>query len=130
MEYKLLSLTTISFSLKNKLNPKKEYNLMPAFGKNVVNIAKDVYELHLFFSLHDRDEDVTPYDIDLEIKGVFEFRDGSEEDIDYFMDNNAVAITFPYLRSVLSTSMASMMLSPIMLPIVDAKEIFRKENIK
>ena len=45
------------------------------------------------------------------------------------MENNAVAITFPYLRTIISTTMTAMNLPPIMLPIVDAREVFKEDNI-
>lgn len=129
MEYRLINVITNNYCFKNKLDAKTNFKLMPSFGKGIAKINDSIYELHLSFSLHDRGEDISPYDLDLEIKGIFEFKNGVEDEIMGFMDNNAVAITFPYLRTIISTTMTAMNLPPIFLPIVDAKEIFKKENI-
>ena len=127
MEYILLNIFTSKFGLVNKVEKGMTYELNPKFGKGINKIDDTTYELHLAFSLHDVGEKISPYDIDIEVVGVFKLTGGTDSDTQEFLNVNAVSILFPYLRCVLSNSMTSMMISPIILPIVDAKELF-KEN--
>ena len=110
----------------NKSKPSKSYRLNPQFGISKNKIDDFNYELRLAFSLHDVNEVESPFDIDLEISGLFQFKDTNEKDIEVFMNTNAVSILFPYLRSILSTSMSSLLVSPIVLPVIDGKALSDK----
>ena len=122
MKYKLLNVFTAKFEFKNKLTEGINYNLLPFFSKNIIKIDDNNYEYHLLFSLHDHDE-VSPYDIDLDIVGLFKVEDYKEKELNEFLKSNAANILLPYLRGILSSTMSSMMLTPIILPIIDVKEI-------
>lgn len=128
MKYRLINVTTLKFRFDNKAKPNVEYKLSPRFGKGLCRLSNTIHELHLAFSLHDDEGNLSPYDIDLEIVGKFEITDCDEKEILDFMNLNAVSILFPYLRSILSSLMSSMMISPIILPIVDAMELFKVEK--
>ncbi len=128
MLYRIEKITTEKFKLINKTNSDMhEYVLNPSFGKTIVKVSNDVYELHLFFRIQDNEKEKTPYDIDFEIKSIFSFKDAKENEIDTFMNENAILITFPYLRSILSTTMTAMMLDPIVLPIIDPNVLMNKK---
>lgn len=128
MKYKIIDVTTVKYIFKNKSKSGINYKLNPSFGKGIKKVNENIYDLYLSFSLHDDGENLSPYDIDMEIVGEFEIKDGDENEKESFMNLNAVSILFPYLRSILSSSMSSMMTPPIVLPIVDAKELFNKKN--
>ena len=68
MKYRLINVLTNKYYFNNKLDTKKDFKLMPSFGKGVVKVNESTYELYLSFSLHDRGNDLSPYDLDMEIK--------------------------------------------------------------
>ncbi|CDC43677.1 uncharacterized protein BN661_01605 [Firmicutes bacterium CAG:449] len=76
-------------------------------------------------SIHDYENSISPYDIDLSIEAIFELIDGTEAEKLDFMKINAISIVFPYLRSCLSVTMSSLMLQPIILPVVNILELFK-----
>ena len=124
MKYKLISITTNKFNFKNKLLDGKEYTLKPIFNRNISKIDNK-YSLTLSVSIHDYESSISPYDIDLSIEAIFELIDGTEAEKLDFMKINAISIVFPYLRSCLSVSMSSLMLQPIILPVVNILELFK-----
>lgn len=126
MNYRILEISTQNFNFKNNLEFNKTYQIAPKFGKKTIQKSKNIFELFMVFSLHNTESTKSPYDIDLEIKAEYELTNGSEKEIAQFNNENAIAIVFPYLRSTLSSLMAAMMLEPIILPIIDAREIFKE----
>ena len=128
MQYRLLNITTNKKNIVNKAKEGIEYQVQPRFGRKINSNGKDIFELILKFDLHDRDGIQSPFDIDLEISGIFQLKDFDESEIDSFMKINAVSIMFPYLRTILASSMTSMMLQPITIPILDASQLFIDSN--
>lgn len=124
MNFKLLNIKTMRFKLENNAKTGMEYKLQPSFGKLVNKVENNTYDVHLRFSMQNSEENISPYDIELEIVGRFSIDGGDEKSINEFLNVNVVAILFPYLRSILSSSMSAMMISPIVLPIVDANNLF------
>ena len=124
MEYRLIEISTKKFIFNNKVKANSEYEIKPVFGRLIRRINDTCYELLLNFSLHDSELKVAPYDIELEVSGLFQITGDNENDINDFMNINAVSIVFPYLRAILSTVMTSMQVAPIVLPIIDARNIF------
>ena len=124
MNYRLLNITTKRLEFINRAKEGINYELKPKVTKKIIVSENSIYELHMFFRVtSDIVDNTAPFEMNLEIAGLFELVDGETKDIDSFMNNNAVSIIFPYLRSIISNVMSSMMLPPIILPIVDARSI-------
>lgn len=124
MNYRLLNITTKSLEFINRAKEGINYELKPKVTKKIIVSDNSIYELHMFFRVNsDIVDNAAPFEMNLEIAGLFELVDGETKDIDSFMNSNAVGIIFPYLRSIISNVMSSMMLPPIILPIVDARSI-------
>jgi len=124
MNYRLLNITTKRLEFINRAKEGINYELKPKVTKKIIVSDNSIYELHMFFRVtSDIVDNTAPFEMNLEIAGLFELVDGETKDIDSFMNNNAVSIIFPYLRSIISNVMSSMMLPPIILPIVDARSI-------
>lgn len=127
MNYSLINIYTKNFYLDNNKIKDKEYNIKPEIGKNIEKINDNSYEVQLKFRIKGNSENETPFDLELIIAGVFSFKDFSQEDIDKFLKINAVYILFPYLRSTLSTVMSSLMMKPILIPVIDVKTFFNED---
>lgn len=115
------------FSLTRNSLPNGEYNIIPVFMKKIRN-NNDDFEFSLKFELISKEEVKTPYDINLIIVGTFELKDYTSEDLNTFLNINAIQILFPYMRSTLSSAMAALMLPPIVLPVMDARSIVLTEE--
>lgn len=128
MKYLLKSVETKKFVFNNERREQGEYKLSPKFGKKIDEISDKEFMLSLSFSLHNHDDIIAPFDIDLTISGSFILDECNVDEQNDFMNMNAVAILFPYLRSILSTTLSSMMIQPIILPIVDAVQLFSSND--
>lgn len=127
MKYSLKSIETELFNLKKGSLTNKEYNVLPSLGKNIQQRDENTYELRLSFSMKNEENNILPLEIELIIKGVFMVENYSEEELNLFLNTNAIQILFPYLRGILSTTMSALMIQPIYLPLMDVRDIFSKE---
>ena len=130
MSYILKKIEITKFSFNNKSEINKQYELNPQFGRAIRQLNDLDYEIRLAFKVNDAEGKSAPFDIDLEILGVFSFPDINKNDIDAFMKYNATSIIFPYLRSALSSAMSALMVPPIFLPVVDSSKMFNDAEIK
>ena len=128
MEYILKTVNTTRFSFSSNTSNQDTYTISPKFGKKIDKINEEDYLLTLSFSLHSEDNSIAPYEVDLVINGIFSLSDCKNDEIDEFMNKNAVAILFPYLRSILSTALSAMMIQPLILPLVDAYQLFHSKK--
>lgn len=123
MQYRLKSISTEKFSLTYNKLPNGKYNVKPILKRDINKIDDENYVLRLMFLLKDDEDNKAPFDIELIIVGEYELKSDSEEELNVFLKNNAIQILFPYLRSTLSSAMASLMINPIIIPIMDARNI-------
>lgn len=67
----------------------------------------------------------------LNLEGLFKFDDGLEDiEVDSFISVNAVAILFPYLRSVISNLTINCGVQPVILPTLNISEYFKNKYKK
>lgn len=73
-----------------------------------------------------------PFRLEIELIGHFSFNtdeDKSNSGFEYYLQTNAVAIMFPYLRQVLTTLTAlTNTLTPVILPTVNIAELLKQSN--
>ena len=77
------------------------------------------YEVTLGVKILASEELPTPFNIEVIIIGVFSL----EVEDDVFIKENAVAILFPYLRSIVTTITANANIAPLVLPTVNVAEM-------
>ncbi len=128
MDYRLLNITTKKLEFINNAKEGINYELKPKVTKKIIVKDDSIYELHLFFKVNSDSGVNAPFEMDLDVVGLFKLENGDQNGINTFMNTNAVSIVFPYLRSIISNVMSSMMLPPILLPIVDARSINEDNN--
>lgn len=68
-----------------------------------------------------------PFSLNVSIEGKFEVQGASEEEREYLVNNNAVAILFPYVRALISTYTANANVPPLILPPVNVLKVMDKE---
>ncbi|MCM1130220.1 MAG: protein-export chaperone SecB [Roseburia sp.] len=126
MEYTIKTVSTVSFNIKDTRLDDTKYTITPSFGKAIKKLNDEMYEVKLIFTIKNENQNITPYEIELIIKGVFVLKNPSEGEVDEFLKINAIQILFPYLRSILSSAMSALMITPILLPLMDARYIFEE----
>lgn len=108
----------------------KSFKLDPKLSRKVGKINENLYYTKLILELKNTKDKPFPADIKVAIKIVFdvEFDGENETELYDFLKLQAVHILYPYLRSTLSNLTTNAMLSPIILPIVNAMKLFENEN--
>lgn len=128
MQYRLKGISTIKFNLIHNKLPNGQYDVTPIFKKNINKIDDENFDVKLMFALRKDEDKKTPFDLELIIVGEYELKSYSEEELNVFLNVNAIQILFPYLRSMLSSAMASLMINPIIIPVMDARNILAEEE--
>ena len=102
-----------------------EYKLSKTALKN----SSTNCSLRLVFQITNTSENPTPFDIRIALVGVFSFTKELPEDVmEGFLSLQAVQMLFPYLRSVISNVMTSALIPPIILPVMNVKNINFTDN--
>ncbi len=127
MIYQIENIKTLKFNIKQNEFSGNQFNLCPNLSKEVIEKSTEKFDLKLSFNLHSTEKEKLPIEIELDIIGSFVLKDYTEEEKQYFLNINSVQILFPYMRSILSTAMSSLMIPPIFLPLVDASQLFNKK---
>lgn len=78
----------------------------------------------------DAKENNYPFSLKINLTGVFELDDIHESERESFAEVNAVAILFPYIRSLISTITANANVPPLILPPINVVSLIEKEKNK
>lgn len=79
----------------------------------------------------DLEDDSSPFQVDVEIEGLFEFIEVESEGLKFeeYLTNNAVAILFPYMRSTISELTAKSNEFPTLnLPIINVAKMLEADG--
>lgn len=112
-------------SFENNL-PNKEgsFILSPIVEKKITIISEDSAELHLRVKIESTAKNAFPFNLFVQSKSSFIFKNVSnKEDIEKFMNKNAIMISFPYIRSAVTNLSATALVAPVILPLFDPSMI-------
>ena len=70
-----------------------------------------------------------PFNMDISLTGLFQLDRSDAEDREKFAEINAIAILFPYLRSIVSTYTANANVSPLILPPINVVNMIRENEV-
>ena len=117
-----------AFSVNDiQINTATEYELCPAFTREIQHINDEKYSLGLSVRIGlDSNEQPVPFSIEIAIEGVFLLK--GIDDPNKAMQVNAVAILFPYLRSTVSMFTSLMNINPVILPTINLVAMFESGN--
>lgn len=127
----------IVFENNNTYN-KDEANLKLKFNHNIKEDDKEpgIYYITLEVKLYDKDEinlKDCPFQLEISLTGLFKLVnfDGIEVEIkDKLINENTIAILFPYLRSLITSVTASANINPLILPPVNVIAMLENEKNK
>lgn len=117
----------INFSLNEKFNfsIQKEVQIAPRFKRDILKIDEDNVAVDLSINI---DKEDVPFFIEIEIEGIFKLNQWEENDNRVIIENNAVAILFPYLRSLVTMVTANANFNPYILPVMNISAMFDEAN--
>ena len=129
--YKLAKTSFIVHELKitkNNLKP-GNYELKPYITRQIGKLKEDVYFTKLYLSIENTAAQPFPVNITVDFRGIFEFKDIIDESRVFdFLKIQAVQIMYPYLNSTVTNLSINAMMPPIVLPIIDAANLFKNNQ--
>ena len=125
---KRMNIRINEFSFKNHFST-GTYKFKPVVSFSIKH-EKEIYELIMSASITNEMDNPFPIDLKASISGLFEFVDSSEEEIDSFLKKEGVQMVYPYLRTLVTNISSMSLISPIVLPIIDIRNIILENNIK
>ena len=126
---------SIDFKLNTKfVKVEKPINLEIDFNKHVI-IDKEKNHVNVILQciiFEDYEDKNYPFYLNLVIRGSFSYESEiKEEELNTLIENNTVAILFPYLRSTISIITVNSGISAIIIPTVNIIEFLKeKDNIE
>jgi len=122
VDYKLV---VNEVSLKNKPQT-GNFKINPDLSRTIDRIEDNKASVTYVLEINDKPDNPFPVDIRISITGIFDLSKLQPESVDDFLEVQTCQILFPQIRSILSGLTASALMPPIMLPIVDARTVFKK----
>lgn len=119
---------SVNYKTNDKLNENGPWKLnFDITNTTKINEEKNKMAITLAISVFKGIENA-PFYIDVEITGYFEL-EGEDDILKY--EANAIAIMYPYLRSIVSNYTSSANVSPVILPAINVNAMLkRKEETK
>lgn len=108
----------------------EELNVQTGFECEIAENATNAI-VRLVSQTGDLGDENSPFQVDVEIEGLFEFVEVESEGLKFedYLTNNAVAILLPYLRSTISELTAKSNEYPVLnLPIINVAKMLENEE--
>lgn len=131
--FKLRNVEIVTEKLKivNNHLPKGEFKLDPRISRNTGKTNENKYFTSLTLKTENTESSPFPIDILVSLKAVFTLENvekDDEKDIENFLKLQGVHILYPYMRSTVSSLTSISMLPPIVLPIINAMNMFNDDK--
>lgn len=101
----------------------KPVDILFDISKNTEYVGKDMnvdLKVNIF-----NEEDKYPFYMSVEIRGFFTIED-NEEKINF--EPNAIAILYPYIRSIVSTYTSEANVMPLILPVININKLLKDKE--
>ena len=122
-------LITDKVELSNNHLPVGKFKVDHVIRRDIGRINEKAYFTQLTLEIKDKPDYKYPINMHVSIKGIFEFDEASNtEEINQFLKYQGVNLIYPYLRSMVTNLTINAMMAPIILPIVDAMQMFKEES--
>lgn len=121
LKFNNYTVTKIAFSNRiDKVN-EENFELKPLFRRRIAKISDTEYNVGLDFTIGNEADEMTPFSIEVSMIGHFELNSEelSEELKNDLLNKNAVAILFPFLRSIIASITTSANIPPLILPVIN-----------
>lgn len=110
-----------------------EIQISPQFKKNVMEVGESRYDVSLGIIISGAEDQLLPFEICVELTGHFNLiNEGNETKalLKQIINQNTVAILFPFLRSTVAAVTLAANISPVILPVINLASVFEEESKK
>lgn len=118
---------TNEISLKNNNLPDGSFQFAPTFTRSIQKDEKYGCT-RLIVEAKNTKENPFPIDIKVDVMARIELVEVPQEAQDEFLENNAVSVLLPYVRTMITNMTTSALMVPIVLPMLDPHELFPKNQ--
>lgn len=126
--YKLIktTFTTNEIVFTQNFIDEGQFKFIPKLTRKIGKINDNNFYTDLILKINHTDENPFPVNIKISFRAIFEFNDiDNQKEVEIFLKIQAVHIMYPYLRSMLTNLTNTAMMPPLILPIIDASQIFK-----
>lgn len=111
----------VHYEIVEAKNDNHEFIIAPIFNKDILKIDEELYQINLGISISSSEDNPLPFNIEIEMVGEFEICLQDENEIlkDTLLNENAVAIMFPFLRSAVASLTTLANIPPLILPVTN-----------
>lgn len=116
---------SIHFDVTQGVNSSDQFNLLPTFTKVISEDGENI-EVQLSIKIESTPESLAPFSLHVVMSGSFVLTmdQENEEMRKVLVNNNTVAIMFPFLRSAVATLTATANFPPLLLPVINLTAFF------
>ncbi len=118
---------TNELSLKNNNLADGNFKFAPVFTRQIQKDEKYGCT-RLIVELKNTPENPFPVDIKVDVMARIELAEVPEESRDTFLENNAVSVLLPYVRTMITNMTTSALMVPIVLPMLDPQVLFKEKR--
>ena len=104
-----------------------EYNVCPQFMNEIVQVDENDFDVVLGCRILPTEESPFPFTAEVIITGRFSI-DAMNSNKETLLNENSIAILFPYLRSTMSMLVLNSNHKPIILPTFNIVEVLKQAN--
>ena len=120
---------TMNFSINEdfQFNQDENINVNPEFKRQIRKVDDDTAVVNLKFCINNEKKDM-PFSMEVDIEGLFHLENWEQPEQLPMITLNAIAILFPYLRSIISMVTANANISPYVLPVMNISALFTEKD--
>lgn len=104
-----------------------KYNVCPQFMNEIIQLDENVFDVVLGCRILPTEEAPFPFSAEVIITGRFTI-DSASPDKETLLNENSIAILFPYLRSTMSMLVLNSNHKPLILPTLNIVEVLKQAN--
>jgi preprotein translocase subunit SecB len=106
----------------------QNFKINPNYYKRITKQENNSFKLELFIEIKNTKDNPFPIDLTLDFETIFSFTDyESNEEINNFLNINAIQMIFPFMRSAINSIVSSALMPPLVLPIIDVRQFKDKD---
>jgi len=130
MQFNGYEVNSIDFNLSQYYEDNKEFKISPSFGKTVTDCGDNKYKVQLNFSLKASDENPLPFNMEVLMTGKFTISIESESEglKETLLNENTVAIMFPFLRAIIASLTTTANIPSLVLPVINLVNVFKNDD--
>lgn len=122
-------MVTDKVELVNNHLPIGKFQVDHVIRRDTGRINEKAFFTQLTLEIKDKPDLKYPINLHVSIKGIFEFDNTDNlQEVTTFLKYQGVNLLYPYLRSMVTNLTINAMMAPIILPIVDAFQMFKEDT--